>query len=433
MLVVSLIAVGLIGFIAAYVHYRDVFNPVGIFCAVWFIPLGVGQLHLSASQTPFDGLTWLVVLSSAAAFIFGCLSAPLFMSSPRYSRVNAPVGDAIDARRFRLFTTVLFVAAIGAYIYEARLAGSVPIFSARRTEAYTLFAQNYVHYLTVSTIAVALLVIAYVHRFGFRSWLWSVTLFFGSVFVLFSLLARLQLFVIIVGAVAMVNYARKRKLTVFTLVVLSGGLIVFMDAVAVIRAQEGLSYAIELGELRMPPWARFLAWPYLYLALNFEKLHWLIHAGFARTYGSLSFLPLFAFTFTRHLVASAQPIDFESQLGWFNTMTYLWFPYSDFGVAGTLCLPFVYGVASTAVYIGMLRRPHATSILLYGLVLFSVMFTFFYNFFAFPLMYVLAVEIWLTLRLSSVRGVRLAMPRARHVVGTAVEFPSLPHRSPTDR
>lgn len=418
MVAAGLIALGALGFFAAYAAYRDVFSPVGIFCAIWFIPLGISQFYLSGLQERFDGFTWLVVLGSAAAFIFGCFMAALFSVRVPRGRSNPVVEEHIAPGRFLFAVTMLFLAAIAGYLYEAYLAGGIPLFAEERLMAYAYFAQSYVHYLTTSTIAVAILIVAYVRRFKGRHLVLAAILFLGSLFILFSLLSRLQIFLILFAGVTIVNFTARRRLGLRALVLVLIVLIVLMNAVAALRSSGGYAHAEEIGEVDFPSWAESMVWPYLYVSLNFEKLRWLIHSDQPQTYGTLSFLPVLSLTFTRRFITTAQPREVEYTLGWFNTMTYLWFPFSDFRMPGVFGLPFLYGAFSTWVYHRARRYPRLFMVCLYGLVLFTVTFMFFYNFFAFPLLWILAIQMWLVCWFARVRAPR-RVRRVKAVPGVA--------------
>lgn len=396
-----LVGIGLGIFVAAHLYYRDLFSPIGVFAAAWFVPMGIGQLELSRLQAPFDAFTWVILLGSGLAFIAGSVVvAAIRRGRPEGVFSRAAIAATIDRRRFLALLLLLLLLALLAFGYEASRAGGVPILARSRVVAYTFFALPYVHYLTVSTITVGMLSVAHLRLYGRSGAAVAVAALVVSVGVLLALLARLQVLFILAAAVVVVNYLGRRRVSMPALAGLGVLMLVATDAIAGLRDSHSLasgSYAVQLGELRMPHGTEFLAWPYLYLSLDFEQLRFLVHQHLAPTWGARTFEPLLSFTLTRRLL----PIPHtEDLLGWFNTMTYLWPIYSDFGLAGVIAVPFGLGAGTTYIYHRLRESPSLERVLAHALVLSCVGSVFFYNFFSFPLTWVLAAEIWLIVRLS---------------------------------
>jgi oligosaccharide repeat unit polymerase len=387
-----LIALGVAGVFVAARHFDDFFSPIGVFAGSWFVPLGISQLQLSDLQRPFDAITWIATVGGALSFIAGVLVAPRCFRALPARRIVGSADVRLNSRKLALAITGLFALVVFAYLYEAKLAGGVPLFAEARTIAYATFAQHYIHYLTVSAITVGMLAIGWLVLYRRHRTPLMLALLAGSFVLLFSLLARLQVFTLIVAALVVVNYARPRPLRSRTVALVMVGLVAIMNLVAVIRTDIRLAYASEIGGLDMPAWASVFAWPYLYLALNFEQLRYLMSAGVEQTWGAYTFLPVFALTFTRDLLPGQ--IDLATTLGWFNTTTFIWPLYSDFRLTGVLTVPFFYGLVSGLLYHRVRSRPSLLVMMLYALVVTCIAFLFFYNLFAYPLMYVIALELW---------------------------------------
>jgi oligosaccharide repeat unit polymerase len=393
---IGLSTLGIGIFVTAYYYYDDLFSPIGLIGVGWFLPLAISQLYLSDHQQVFDSLTFGAVLGSALSFIVGVLS----VVKVRALQTTFKKKDWFafyDPMRLRLGVTALSVAATIAYWYEARAGVGIPLLmpAEERTLAYVTLPQRYIHYLTVSSIPAAALAIAYIRAYGYRKSLWESAILVLLMALLFSILARLQIIMVLLCGLSVANYTIKR-LSLKSVAILSTVLLMGFVWLSEFRTGADVDYARRIYLLSgLPEWADVAAWPYAYISLNFEFLRRVIHGDYPRTFGIMSFRPLLAFSFTRELFPLP---DFETE--WFNTGTYLWEVYSDFGIGGCLTIPFLYGVLVGLFYKRVRTCRTMATVLIYGFVMYSVIFLFQGNSFAYPPLYFFAFEIWIVTKIA---------------------------------
>jgi oligosaccharide repeat unit polymerase len=124
-----------------------------------------------------------------------------------------------------------------------------------------------------------------------------------------------------------------------------------------------------------------LSGPYVNIALSMDNMVQLFEVPHAWTYGLLTLRPLWTITGIKSLWLPDVKLPFEWSIG-FNTATYLFPFYYDFGYAGLVVFPFLLGVICGALYRRVcLFRP--LSILAYSFIVSGICLSFMDNLFVF--------------------------------------------------
>lgn len=392
---------GTAGFLIAYRYYSDFFSPIGVFCLSWFIPISLHQLGLSDLQEPLDLITWSAILGSAVSFLAGAFTVMHFFPFRRLSHPKPKWSSYYNKNRLRLAMASLLVLSMTAFLYESTTGHGIPILlpPEERTKAYLGLSQRYIHYLAVSSIVVGALAFVYLYIYGRRGMVWGFAMLGLSTLVIVAIMARLQLLMILFSGLVVWNYLYKR-LKLRDILITFLAILILMNVLGDMRTGGGTDYLRSIYQLNhLPEWADFAAWPYAYLSLGYETLRRIITDGYPSTSGAMTFRPLLAFA----LLRSSIPLpDFSyawSDSG-FNTATYLWELFSDFGLVGTIVIPFFYAAFATWFYHKLRRDTTITLVLVYCYVLYSIAFLFQGNGFAFPALYIFALETWLILWFS---------------------------------
>jgi len=376
--------VGVSLFFLFYKSYKDIFNPLGIFSIVWFSSIGISQLMVSEVQNPWTISTWFVVLGSSIAFIIGAISY-LFLADTKigFSKKSKLINN-YSQRRLKLAIILLFVLSFSAYLFEVWKGGGIPLFSETRIATYMTFGIRFIHYLTVSSIVVCILIYLYRKIFPNEKKLLLNIIFIVSLFIIVSLLAFGHLLIILIGIFVIKYYLSEKKLKLknfIWLIVFS--ILAFTLLTGFIRSSHlDIAYIKQIGKpaINIPDRLSSIFLPYLYVSTSFENLQLEIQQREQFYYGTQTTFPIWAFTQLKNYF---QPDYYITPEG-FNTGTYLRPYYVDFGLGGILILPFLLGLIIAILYYSLRIKPTILKILVYSFCVYGLMTVFFANAFSMP-------------------------------------------------
>jgi oligosaccharide repeat unit polymerase len=98
------------------------------------------------------------------------------------------------------------------------------------------------------------------------------------------------------------------------------------------------------------------------------------------TYGYYTFNALMSLSGLKHWLADYFFIDDTPYLtSGYNTYSFLWVFYRDYGVVGLAVIPFIMGLAIALLYYRMRTRPSLPLISLYAMAVFVMFISFFHN------------------------------------------------------
>jgi len=377
-----------LGFVfVSYRCWRDILSPIAIFSFVWFFSVGITQLMLSNTQHLWTFPTWFAVFGSALGFITGSLSYSLLVASRRMFYKKLRIPNHYSKHRLRLVILLLFVSSALAYLFEIYKFGGVPLFSGARIGAYMNFGVRFVHYLTVSSVLVCMLIFVYRKLFVNGKKLLLNIIFVASLLIIISLLASGQILMILVGSFIIKHYLNEKKLGLKYFVWLTVfGVILFTLLTGYIRSSANdITYVKKIGQPKfdIPDSLSPLFLPYLYVSTSFENLQLEIEQREKFHYGAETFHPIWAFTLTKSWFETTHYITPAG----FTTGTYLRSYYVDFSFVGVLIGPFLLGLAITVLYHSFRIAPTIFNLLAYSFCVYGLMMVFFANIFNKPLLW----------------------------------------------
>lgn len=369
-------------FLISYKHYKDVLNPLGIFSIIWFSSIGISQLMLSEVQRPWSPSMWFVVLGSGFCFIIGNLSYSFFANSTDKPSRKLELKNHYSKQRLKIIIIVIFLLSLAAYLFEIYKFGGIPLFTKSRIAAYMTFGVRFVHYLTVSSILVCILVYLYQKLFFPEKKLLLNVLFIVSLFIIISNLATGQLIIILVGIFTIKNYLDKKRFKLKSLIILFiiATLILVLLTGFIRSSHSDVAYIKQIGKpiIEIPDRLSPLFLPYLYISTSFENLQLEIEQRDEFYYGTQTSFPIWAFTFLKGYFQSEYYITPEG----FNVGTYLRPYFADFGFLGVMIIPFLLGLIITIFYYSLRLKPTILKILIYSLFIYGLIIIFFANAFS---------------------------------------------------
>jgi oligosaccharide repeat unit polymerase len=396
MIPLFLVALGLV--VAVWNRYHDWFAPGVVFAIGWLVPWAVAELQLSEAQDTIQGTTTGVLIVGSVSFFLG-LTALRQSARPAARLTPGALRERIGHPRLRVAMGALLLLSIGGLAVEAWVAGTLPILAAPEvaTAVYRAFPLPFIHYATISSIAVAILAVVAMRAFaGTRSVAFEVVVFIVATAIIVALMARMQIAMIGLGALIVMHYTSPRGVRMRWLAGLAIGAVGLFIVLAEVRGLSAVD-VIDLTGLALPDALALLAWPYLYVSLNFTSLQYLMNAGLPATLGANVLQPILSLTLTRRLF----PVpNVEEEFGWFNTYTFLWPIWSDFRWVGVVAVPFCYGLLMAALYRRLRARPDPAVLCVYALGVCATLFLFQSNPFSFTPLYVLAAEFALAFRFA---------------------------------
>lgn len=381
------IAIGISLFLICYKYFKDILNPIGIFSIVWFFSIGISQLMFSEVQHSWSILTWIITLGSAFCFITGSFSYFVLVSTRRtIHKISKPVNHYSE-HRLKTIIIIIFILSFLSYLFEIYKCGGIPLFSATRIGSYMNFGVRFIHYLTVSSVIVCVLIYIYKNLFPRNRPLFLNVIFTISIFILTSILASGQLLMTITGIIVVKNYINGGKLNPkdFIRFAILGILIVALLTGFIRTSSFDNTYIKRIGKptINLPDELSFLFLPYLYISTGFENLQLQIQNQNKLYYGTETLFPLWAFSFLKGHFEFQHYITPEG----FNVGTYLRNYYGDYGFCGTMIMPFLLGLIITIFYCSLRDKSTVLKILIYSLCIYSLIIVFFANAFTLPLIW----------------------------------------------
>jgi len=397
----------------------DPLAPDRLYGTVWLLAVSLTNLRLSALQMRWTVFSWTYILGSILSYLSGVWLA----GRPRMGSedgVYARVRDTIEPKRYLGAVTCLYLFCLTGYLWRIHSVGSVPALAENVEEARWRFydiengsfldrvTANIAFLFSAVVIACALFYLLRkrsASRPGKKAGAFALVLLGSAVLFLVSTTFRGAILppLIIVGG--LFHYLRRNfnltRLALIGAITFSAGL-----GLVIYRHLSSPGYNLEtaytLAEMRIPPEYALVAEPYTYVALSVDNVVQLFERPLQPTLGILSFRPLWTILGLKDSLLRDVNLPFLPAYG-FNTATYLFPFYEDFGLVGVLIFPFAFGWVCGRVYKAMLTSGRVVYVLSYCFVVFLIMFSVLDNLFVFTRFW---VELGLLAGVVYIAGVR---------------------------
>lgn len=364
----------------------DMFSPARVFAFVWALTIGLAELKMSRLQHAWSPESWLVLLLGPTAFLAGVfilyvlhLRAPLHpVAGIRIVWRSLPV---VENRLFYAAAVlfVLFLVGYGSIIVSGR---EIPVFSARPGRARLAFQLFGVGLFLHNAVLIVLLTVIYHLKVPDKK-LRKGALAAMSVLSVVMYGLTLQRFQIVMTAIlcVMLLYYTTRHLRPRTLAVYLSLAAVFFLLISTVRSGQLFMYYLYVdSRMTFPPQFAVLTEPYMYFAMNVENFARGVDRLDQFSLGAFSFDFVGALTGLKHWIREYFGlVETPHLISGYNTYTFFWTYYRDFGVAGLACLSLLAGMIASSVYYAMRKRPTVQTITWYGICIFVMLFSFYLN------------------------------------------------------
>ena len=348
------------------------YSPLTLFVLRWLLVIFLYLLNF-AGYDAIRPLTWIVLVWSMGAFAIGSL-IPMLSASRRAVPLEIPdvaaaLREVIDKRNFTKAINLLFflgVLVLLLYLYsiEGSYGISVLVFTpyiVRANIAIGRVPLGFQYFYLMETVTALIFLYIYLYRRKTPRLLILLGGFAAASLVLTT--GKVNLVKLVGWCIFLLLYLNLNRLTAAR-----------ASALAVVTLLLGFGLFVVLStwggeEFENTLWYQYvpvsghvgnLLYAYIYNTGQIPTLDNLLHdSGVEFQWGKLTFLPIAKligivipeFTVPSH-IGTFYPIPFP-----FNVATYLDVMYKDFGLFGTLLLPFVLGWLTSAMFVRFLRTP----------------------------------------------------------------------------
>ena len=362
----------------------DIFHPARFWIILWSMVIGVTLLNLSYYQREWSLKAWFVIVSGLTAYPVGVLADTYIHRNFRYESIPFQAerfNDDIKRNSFRRVIYLMFLAYTVAYILEWQIIGYLPLFTIFRETQRHEFGIFGLH-LIVSTLPIVLMLISeYLLIFNHKVLTkvsYGVMFLVGLISYVF-LLNRLFIFMLGFMIIMLIHYLKKPlrvKALLITIIVLS---FVFWGVGELRTTQFIGDFIYNVSNMKYSEdYANFTG-PYMYTVMNLENVANGVKYLTDYNYGANILDWIYALLqlqdpISEYLnVAKFQYIVTKS----FTTMSYMWYFYADFGIAGVVIGSLIWGIIMSRLYHKMRSKPNLMLINLYALLTFMVFLSFF--------------------------------------------------------
>lgn len=328
---------------------RDPIHPLAVFSAAWIGVYGFAHLRLSETYDepyyadPFGLQTYVVVFLVLASFVGGYALAARRMTTPDRGANRTRLRKLAEAPGLAWAALAVFAVATITTWWFVQVAGEIPLFSPAVNTLRRTFQLPYLGYFYNLHILAATLCVMLIMKPGSLAIrLFWFALAAASVVMLMFGGVRVAALAALAWAGVYVAYATslRRRRAATLLAVLGLAVFVVVEAARRREFQENP----ELQNPRVDTSVLATAWAHT--GASFKNLQLTVEQDSPLTMG------LNSFDLLRTLIPETRNVGDElSHLyGTHNTPTFLGFLYFDFGLAGALLMPGLYGALVAVAY-----------------------------------------------------------------------------------
>ncbi len=386
----------------------DPFSPGRVFGFLWAIAIGLTDLKFSSLQMTWTPEGWLLLLIGIFSFLVGVFVLFVIhvrhpLMSLREMRATAVAGLTNPRGLYRA-TIITFVFYAGSFLASYLIKGFVPMFTAEPTKMRTQFTVFGFGLLVHAAPAIMFFVVQYfvlvrAHRVQKAV---LVVVFLLTAASYFTLLQRFDYAIWAVASLVFVYYS-SRYLNWKTLILPMALFLGFFYGVQSVRLIGHIEHYMYIAsKLKFGVEYAVFTEPYMYTVMNLENF---VHAAQlldSHTYGYYSFNFIMSLTGLKHWIETYASLnDSPFMILGYNTYSFLWTYYRDFGIIGLCVFPMLEGAGIATLYYRMRLQPTLTRTSLYGLAAFVMLISFFHNALAMLQFIIIVIVVFIVTRIAA--------------------------------
>lgn len=372
--------------ITCFSKRADILSPSRIFVFLWSFAIGITDLKLSALQFEWNNTGWMLLLIGVAAFLVGTfvvfvLNFTVQLTPMREVRLRLSRRQFDESVFFKIIL-VVFAAYVVSYLASYLIKGFIPLLSKRPGQMRTQFGVFGFGLIVHAAPAVMFFVVQYfvsINKRGFHKFVLALVFLFtaGSYFLL---LQRFDFAIWAIVSFVFFYYATRyvSLKTVLITILPFVGIFYWVSSLRLIGAIK--YYMFLMSKMKISTDYAFVTEPYMYVATNLENFVRSSQKLDQFTFGYYSLNFISSLTGLRHWMGEYFNLDDTPYLtSGYNTYSFLWTYYRDFGVVGLALFPFLEGMIIAHLYYAMRKQPSILNVSLYALAVFVMLISFFHN------------------------------------------------------
>jgi len=374
-----------------YYYKKDLLSPIRLYIGIYSFLLTVDSLKLSDYQVPWSLTTHLLFWGASGLFIAGCSIMLLvnkvnnsfelvnFDSIKKTLKNNAQQTDWNWFFYIWLLCSFIFLIS---YFVSYLITGFIPLFTGKAdTARLDFFSANF--FANIGLFFGPLSLMLSIEQLFFSNirgkqkifiWLLSALV----LFLYFTIVTRLDLFRVVIFAIVLYHYGKKKLSPLMLLYALLFSVVFFFVFFILRIKSDALLLFTQTFKIHMPKELLVFSGLYTYIVTNFWNLNYAItqyidgYYAYPMGYGFDLLRPFLFFLKLEPALVSTYGFDTiynESivMVKGLNTVVYMWPFYKDFGILGVYLLPLLLGLLCTSFYINTLYKPTLFRISLWGI------------------------------------------------------------------
>lgn len=364
----------------------DVVSPARLFAILWILAIGLADLKLSAMQYRWTTEEWLRLAIAVGSFLAGCYIVFVANAHRRLltvSEIRAVLSRApLNERRFFAAIIIVFAAYAVSFAASYAIKGFVPLLTTQPSVMRTRFTVFGFGLVVHAAPAIMFFVTQYVvlvkGRGGRKLILTAV--FLVTALSYFLLLQRFDYAIWAVASFVFLYYASRyvRLRTLSIPVAAFVALFLWIQSLRLVGHIE--NYIYYASRMRFDIAYAALTEPYMYVVANLENFARASTLLDRHTWGMSSFDFLFALSGLKHWAREYFAVaDTPNIMGGYNTYSFFWTFFRDFGYPGIFLFPLALGAGLSALHVSLRTAPDLLRASMYALAVFVILISFFHN------------------------------------------------------
>jgi len=354
---------------------------------VWSLAIGLADLKLSRFQIEWTAYSWIILLIAILSFTIGVFVIYSVNSDKDVLEIEGIreqfKGFQLDSQFLLRIIYILFVLYILSYLISYLIIGYFPLFSVRPSESrvgWGIFGFGLLNHMAPPILFFITLYIVFIKGELVNKVFLIVVALMTMATNLF-LLHRFDLVLWLVVTSVFLFYTTD-KMKFRNVIIILIFFIALMYGVSALRLSRYVTNLLYyLAEMKFSVKYAFLTEPYMYISMNLENFANAVDKLQTFDYGFNTFNFLLALTGLQDMIFEYAAIkDFPHIItSNYNTYSSLFAYYKDFGVIGIGFIPFSLGMLIAGLHKKMRKEPNLTTIAVYGVFVFVMIFSFFVN------------------------------------------------------